>query len=249
MPGRLAIDDVLPSIDGGRFPAKAVVGEVFPVSATVWREGHDAVAATLVVEGPGGSAETLRIPMHPGHVLDAFHASFAPTSVGTWTYRIEAWGDPIQTWRNAVEAKLAVGQGPADLANDLEVGARLFERAADGAQDSDRSRLLGVVSALRSERQLPVRVAPAFSAEVAEALRIRPLRELVTASRAYDVVVDRRRALFGSWYEFFPARPVAGTSTARHGTVPSRPRRRICRGSPRWASTWCTCRRSTRSAR
>jgi len=220
VPGRLAIDDVLPSIDGGRFPAKAVVGEVFPVSATVWREGHDAVAATLVVEGPGGSAETLRIPMHPGHVLDAFHASFAPTRVGTWTYRIEAWGDPIQTWRNAVEAKLAVGQGPADLANDLESGARLFERAADGAHDSDRARLLAVASALRSERQLPVRVAPAFSSEVAEALRIRPLRELVTASRTYDVTVDRRRALFGSWYEFFP-RSTGGWDehgAPRHGT-------------------------------
>ncbi len=115
--------------------------------------------------------------MHPGHVLDAFHASFAPTSVGTWTYRIEAWGDPIQDVAQRGRGQARRRPGPADLANDLEVGARLFELAADGAQDSDRSRLLGVVSALRSERQLPVRVAPAFSAEVAEALRIRPLRE------------------------------------------------------------------------
>jgi len=83
VPARLAIDDVLPSIDGGRFPAKAVVGEVFPVSATVWREGHAAVAATLVVEGPGGPGDVLRIPMHPGPQLDAFHATFTPAAVGT----------------------------------------------------------------------------------------------------------------------------------------------------------------------
>ena len=221
MTGRLAIDDVLPSIDGGRFPAKAVVGEVFPVSATVWREGHEAVAATLVVEGPAGPAESLRIPMHPGPLQDTFHATFTPSGIGRWRYRIEAWGDPIQTWRSAVEAKLGVGQGPAELANDLEVGARLFELAADGTEATDRARLRAVAAALRSDRQLPVRVAPAFSAEVAEALRTRPLRELVTSSRSYDVVVDRRRALFGSWYEFFP-RSTGGWDehgAPRHGTL------------------------------
>ncbi|WP_137725163.1 alpha-1,4-glucan--maltose-1-phosphate maltosyltransferase [Prescottella subtropica] len=204
MSGRLAIDDVLPCLDGGRFPAKAVVGEVFPVSATVWREGHDAVATTLVVERAGHPADTLAIPMRPGPELDVFHASFAPTSVGRWTYRIEAWGDPLSTWRHAVEAKLAVGQGPEDLANDLEVGARLFERAAADADPHHRGRLLAAATALRSGRQLPARVAPAFATDIADALRVRPLRELVTSSRSFDVTVDRRRALVGSWYEFFP---------------------------------------------
>ena len=53
MAGRIGIDDVAPVVSGGRFPAKAVVGEVVPVRATVWREGHDAVAATLVVRYHG----------------------------------------------------------------------------------------------------------------------------------------------------------------------------------------------------
>ena len=49
MPGRVEIDNVAPVVSCGAYPAKAVVGEVVPVSAAVWREGHDAVAATLVV--------------------------------------------------------------------------------------------------------------------------------------------------------------------------------------------------------
>src|SRR5258707_15062434 len=53
MPGRIAIDDVRPVVSSGRYPAKAVVGEIVPISATVWREGHDAVAATLVVRYHG----------------------------------------------------------------------------------------------------------------------------------------------------------------------------------------------------
>ena len=39
MTGRLGIDDVTPEVAGGRDPAKAVVGEHVPVTATVWREG------------------------------------------------------------------------------------------------------------------------------------------------------------------------------------------------------------------
>src|SRR5215813_10925686 len=49
VPGRIEIDNVQPVVSCGAYPAKAVVGEVVPVSAAVWREGHERVAATLVV--------------------------------------------------------------------------------------------------------------------------------------------------------------------------------------------------------
>ncbi|MFZ2176518.1 MAG: maltotransferase domain-containing protein [Rhodococcus sp. (in: high G+C Gram-positive bacteria)] len=224
MTGRLGIDDVTPDISAGRYPAKAVVGEVFPVRATVWREGHDAVAATLAVRGPRGAqatgSATFRIPMTAGPVPDTVDGYFTPTDEGIWTFRIEAWGDPITTWKHAVEAKLAVGQGDVELANDLEIGARLFERAAKNVRRTDRSRLIAVAASLRSDRQLPARVAPAFGSDVTELLRAHPLRELVTRSEAHQVLVDRRRALFGSWYEFFP-RSTGGrdeNGNPRHGT-------------------------------
>lgn len=203
---------------------KAVVGEVLPVSAVVWREGHDAVAATLAVRGPGSDPESegklIRIPMVPGEAPDTFHAVFTPTSPGLWTYRVEAWSDPVTTWRHAVDAKVDAGQGPEDLANDIETGARLFEKAARTAPRPNRPALLAVAAALRSERPLSDRIAPAFAADITEILRANPLRELVTRGKAYTAVVDRERALFGSWYEFFP-RSTGGWNedgTPRHGT-------------------------------
>ncbi|MFC4603323.1 maltotransferase domain-containing protein [Rhodococcus kronopolitis] len=219
MTGRIGIDDVVPDIEGGRFPAKAVVGETFPVSATVWREGHDAVAATLAVRGPG-AATAVRIPMRPGPLPDTFAAVFVPTMPGPWTFTVEGWSDPVTTWRNAVEAKLSVGQGPNELANDLEIGARLFERAAGSVPAGDGARVLAAAAALRSDQQLPARVAPAFAADLTTLLRAHPLRELLTEGRPGTVWVDRRRALFGSWYEFFP-RSTGGREpdgTPRHGT-------------------------------
>ncbi|QNG18288.1 DUF3416 domain-containing protein [Rhodococcus triatomae] len=217
--GRIGIDDVEPAVECGRYPAKAVVGEVFPVRAVVWREGHDAVAATLAVRAPGGT-RTLRVPMTPAAALDTFDATFTPSSEGLWTFRIEGWGDPITTWRRAVEAKMAVGQGVAELANDLETGARLFERAAAGVPRADRAAVSAVVASLRSDHEVAARVAPAFGADVVALLRAHPLREPVTRGELHRVLVDRRRALFGSWYEFFP-RSTGGWNedgTARHGT-------------------------------
>ncbi|MFJ9047170.1 maltotransferase domain-containing protein, partial [Streptomyces sp. NPDC102347] len=52
--GRVPVRDVRPSVDCGRRPAKAVVGEAFEVTATVFREGHDAVAANVVLKDPEG---------------------------------------------------------------------------------------------------------------------------------------------------------------------------------------------------
>ncbi|WP_431962113.1 maltotransferase domain-containing protein [Nocardia sp. bgisy134] len=218
MTGRIAIDDTAPSIPGGR-PAKAVVGEVFPVRAVVWREGHDAVAATLTVRAPGAARAT-RIRMTPDFEPDVFNATFVPNLPGAWTFRVEGWSDPIATWRHAVEVKLAVGQSAVDLANDLELGARLFERAAQALPKAKFEKLRAVAAALRSDEQLPARVAPAFAEEVAEILHATPLRDLVARGPQHTVQVERHRALYGSWYEFFPrstggwnaeGKPVHGT--------------------------------------
>ncbi|MFC8047296.1 maltotransferase domain-containing protein [Nocardia sp. NPDC057353] len=202
MTGRIAIDDTAPSIPGGR-PAKAAVGEVFPVRAVVWREGHDAVAATLTVRAPG-SSRAVRSRMTPDLEPDVFNGAFIPSAPGIWTFRIEGWSDPIATWRSAVEKKLAVGQTAADLANDLEIGARLFDRAAQAVPKKQFEKLRAVAAALRSDAQLPARVAPAFATDIAEILRASPLRELVTRGPQHTVHVERRRALYGAWYEFFP---------------------------------------------
>ncbi|WP_406271172.1 alpha-1,4-glucan--maltose-1-phosphate maltosyltransferase [Nocardia sp. NBC_00881] len=218
MTGRIAIDDTAPSIAGGR-PAKAVVGEVFPVRTVVWREGHDAVAATLVVRSPGAS-RPVRIRMTPDHEPDVFNATFTPNLPGAWAYRVEGWSDPVATWRSAVEAKLAVGQSAADLANDLELGARLFDRAAQAVPKKQFERLRAVAAALRSDEQLPARVAPAFTDEVADILRATPLRDLVTRGPQHTVQVERQRALYGSWYEFFPRSTGGRDTTGKpiHGT-------------------------------
>ena len=247
MPGRIAIDDVAPVVSGGTYPAKAVVGEIVPVCATVWREGHEAVAATLVVRyrgqaypqadagplpspgepAPDPVAPTVRVkpvrsPMSPGRAPDVFHGHFTPDRVGLWTFRVDGWGDPITSWRNAVVAKLEAGQGEEDLDNDLVVGAALLERAAAGVPRADRAPLHEAAEALRRPGDPLIRAALALSHQVSELLETYPLRELVTRGHQYGVWVDRPTARCSAWYEMFPrstggrdaaGRPLHGTFT------------------------------------
>lgn len=204
--GRLGIDGVAPVIDCGRFPAKAVVGEHVPIEARVWREGHDAIAADVIWQGPNDTEPRMtRMTAHPDTPDDCI-AAITPDAEGIWTFRVDAWSDPWTTWQHAVEVKAAAGQSADELANDLETGARLIERLMEMPRsDGDLRVLRGAAEDLR-DKSLPVmkRIAEALSYPVQKIVAERPLRDLVTEGSSHHLHVDRSRALFGSWYEFFP---------------------------------------------
>ena len=196
--------DVGPVVDAGRWPARCVTGEAVPVTATVFREGHDAVAATAVLLRPDGT-EHSRVRMRatqPG--TDRWHADVVPDAEGDWAFRVEGWSDPYGTWEHDAVIKVA-----ADVDTDLMLteGALLLERAAsqDGRDDDGRTALRDAVAGLRdTSRPAQARLAAGTSAAVHAALSRLPLREHVTASPDYVLRVQRERALVGAWYEFFP---------------------------------------------
>ncbi|MBL7285729.1 DUF3416 domain-containing protein [Corynebacterium godavarianum] len=204
MVARFGIDDVRPQVSGRTLPSKAVVGEVVPVSALVWREGHDAVAATLVITSPDG--EQYSVHMHPEpYRPDYVHSVFVPDEQGLWQFRVDAWSDVMATWRNAVTKKLAAGQSAAELANDLAHGIELFTAATEQTPAPDAAVLSDAASALADD-SLPLqqRVEAGLSEDVLDVLAAYPLRDLVSHGPVCDVLVERREALVNSWYELFP---------------------------------------------
>ncbi|MEO3857294.1 alpha-1,4-glucan--maltose-1-phosphate maltosyltransferase [Acrocarpospora sp. B8E8] len=228
MIGRIPIQDIHPVVDCGKRPAKAAAGETFEISATVFREGHDAVAAGVVLIDPQGVAGRLQ-PMRelaPG--TDRWGVSVTLPSEGLWSFRVEAWSDPVATWLHDAGIKI-----PRGLDADLmcEEGARLFERAAKAVRAGDclpgakrlvkasdrallqaelrmcghRAALLALAARLRDDEVDPrARFAVAQLPETLALVAAHPLRDLVTKATPARIRVDRRRALFGSWYEFFP---------------------------------------------
>jgi starch synthase (maltosyl-transferring) len=213
----------------GELPSRAVVGEPVGIEATVFREGHDAVAASVIWRSPAGVDAPFN-RLHPtGSGTDRWRTEVIADATGNWTYQIEAWSDPLATWYHAVEVKADAGQNADELANDLEIGARLFERLAAGLDSADDRELAEAVVAdlRRTDADLPLRVTRAMSREARALARDHPVRELVTRSPRYHIWVDRERALYGAWYEFFPRSigaefandPDDPARPARHGTL------------------------------
>nr|WP_319593322.1 alpha-1,4-glucan--maltose-1-phosphate maltosyltransferase [Georgenia subflava] len=217
--GRIPVVEVTPVIEDGRWPVKGTEGESFPVRATVFREGHDAVAATAVLVAPDGTVHS-SAPMYdiaPG--LDRYEAWLTPDAPGAWGFRVEGWSDPYATWAHDATLKIDAG---VDVDLMLTEGALLLERAAARDLPGDAARILAdAVTALRdADRPAQARLAAGTGEEVRAVLAAHPVRELVSPSATYPVVVHRERALYGSWYEMFPRSegahqdPATGTWTS-----------------------------------
>src|SRR4051794_25886261 len=150
--GRFGLSNVTPVVGSTvspEFPARAVVGEPVEVGATVFREGHDAVAASVVLRDAAGRKVSVT-RMHPGAVgTDRWHATIAADRPGAWSFAVEAWSDPMHTWQHAVTAKIEAGQGSDDLANDLASGAKLFDQLARTLPRGERARASAAARALR----------------------------------------------------------------------------------------------------
>ena len=201
--GRIPVFQVAPCIEQGAFPAKSVVGEAFDVTAAVFREGHDAVNATVVLTDPDGVER--QVPMtlvNPG--LDHWTATISAGRSGRWSYRVEGWADPYATWAHDAAIKVA-----ADVDTELMLveGALVLERALTEVTRSraEAKPLVGAIAALRdATRPAKARLQPGLTAQVRAELRDRPLRDHVSPSAAYGWLVERELALYGAWYEIFP---------------------------------------------
>ena len=215
--GRIPVLDVSPVVEAGRFPAKAVVGEAVPIRATVFREGHDAVAATAVLVGPDGKdrSTATMAAVSPGR--SQFEARLVPDVPGSWSFRVEGWSDPYATWSH--DASIKVGAG-IDVELMLTEGALLLTRAVSrpGLAASAVRVLADAVAALGDTSRPPqARLAAAISPQVASTLAADPVRDLVSSSPTYPLIVDRPLALFSAWYEMFPRSegavldPITGT--------------------------------------
>ncbi|MFM9702532.1 alpha-1,4-glucan--maltose-1-phosphate maltosyltransferase [Streptomyces galilaeus] len=220
--GRIPVRDVHPRVECGRRPAKSVSGETFEITATVFREGHDAIGANVVLKSPDGS----RGPWTPMRELapgtDRWGAEVTLDEVGHWTYTVEAWSDPVTTWRRHAAIKI-----PADIDTGLvlEEGGHLYERAAARVPRGPARTVVREAARRLLDDSLPVaeRYAAALAPEVDEVLTRHPFREFVSASAAMPLLVERERALYGSWYEFFPRSE--GTPERPHGTFRTAARR------------------------
>jgi starch synthase (maltosyl-transferring) len=193
----VVVEVVAPVVDGGRFPSKGTIGEPVVVTADVFLDGHDHPAAALWYAPPDAPTSWTEAPMVPlGN--DRWQATFTPDRLGAWRFQVTGWVARFATWRSATQLKLAARQ---DVGLDLLAGAAMIQEVAAGDVADD----------LRSRMQRAVADFAAGNAgdwlqdaQLVDTVNARLDRDPLASSDTFVVRVDRERARYGSWYEFFP---------------------------------------------
>lgn len=201
--GRIPILGLKPQVEAGLFPAKAFLGELIPFGATVFREGHDAVGAELLLESPGGTLSRLRLS-EQGAGSDFYGISQRLDELGVWKFQIRAFGDDFESWRHPAQIKIASGQDQQLMILEAKL---LIERALGEKERSKQAigkleKLLAVLN--NDSLSAKARFDAANDAAIRELFFLEPLRSLVTVSDKRLVLCERELAGKGSWYEFFP---------------------------------------------
>ena len=220
MVGRIPIMNVTPLVDLGRQPAKATVGEPFPVRATVFREGHDKLGAEVVLIGPEGRRRPPVRMSKDADIPDRYAAWVTPDAGGAWSFEVVAWSDPVATWQYAAGLKIPAG---VDVELMFTEGRLLIERILPTLDTNDPAVavLQGAhTAATDTERPVEARLAVLQSPDVSAILAGHPIRELLTVEGPFPAYADRPLALFSSWYEFFP-RSEGAIKDAKTGKVTS----------------------------
>lgn len=199
---RVVIERVRPEIDGGRFPAKRVIGDSFTVEADIFADGHDAISAYLLYhrENEKNWTET---PMEL-LVNDRWRGCFTVSKTGIYYYTITAWVDRFKTWRQDFKKRVEAKQ--KDIEINLRIGAQIVRESAGHTLGAARKRLSSLAEALESDRiARKDKVKLAMSHELGKLMEQYAIRNsAVTYPKELAITVDRKKARFSTWYEMFP---------------------------------------------
>jgi len=224
---RVVIEDIQPQVDCGLFPARRFLGDRVAVSAAIFSDGHDHVAARLLYKhqsDPGWQSTPMTALPN-----DLWSAEFSVDRLGPWSFTIQAWVDHFETWCADLKKRLAAQPDPTSSDPDkrdlppqeiplaLTIGAALFEQIAARAEKADAKQLKSIAASLRelAGKNSALYQYPLTREDEALAARYPDLSFASTASEL-RLWVDRERARFSSWYELFPRS--SSPDPTRHGT-------------------------------
>jgi starch synthase (maltosyl-transferring) len=211
---RAVIDAVLPAVDGGRFPVKRIAGEAVGIEAHCFTDGHDKLRVVLRWHAVGASDE-YEVDMKP-QANDVWLAEFTPPRTGRYRYTVVAWVDHFESWRRELERR----DDPTDIRMALQVGSALIDEAAIRATGSDAAILAEWSAQLRAagaDAGVDGSAQKAMALDAARAdIVARHADRSLASTMARELVADRKRAGFSSWYELFPRS--AGVEPGHHGT-------------------------------
>ncbi len=208
----IVIEHVRPAVDDGRYPVKRVVRDALTITADIFKEGHDLLAASIRFRAVG-ETDWRETPLSPVD-NDGWAGSFPLEANTRYRYTVEAWTDTFGSWVEEMRRRLAGGQ--VDLTSELLEGGAMLARARGGARDADAAALTRALERLEAASSRDRRLDVLLDSDLRQVMaRVQPRPDLTRHDRELEVVVDRPPAAFAAWYEMFPRSQ--GRIPGRHG--------------------------------
>ena len=208
---RIIIENVSPQLDSGAYAIKRIVGQKVNITADVFSDGHDVLECCVKYkhESENKWHEVRMIPS----VNDEWNADFKVQKQGYYTYFVEGWVDYALNWQHGTERKILDNQY---VKSELLEGAEYARAVIEFATEKEKEYLNTIAAYFTTESDYDKAIAEVTSYKLKQIFKKYPIRFLENKSIELQVYVDRKKALFSTWYEFFPRS--ASQDVGKHGT-------------------------------
>lgn len=208
---RIVIENLSPQIDCGAYFIKRIVGQTITVTADVFSDGHDIIECCVKFkhEADENWQEVRMVPREN----EQWTATFKVEKQGLYSYFVEGWVDYALNWQHGTERKIQDNQY---VKSELLEGAEYVNSVINLANDSEKAYLEKLAADFTNEYEYDGAIREAMSSELHQIFKKYPIRFLENKSKELQVYVDRKKALFSTWYEFFPRS--ASAEEGKHGT-------------------------------
>ena len=208
---RVIIENVLPQLNNGQFFIKRIVGQSVTVTADIISDGHDVMEAVVQFKHEKDKKwNEVRMNQNPN---DAFDATFKVEKQGYYTYFVESWIDYALNWQYGIGKKIADNQ---NVKSELLEGIDYLKPLLTKASVSEKKYLQDLLVLFEDENSYEKAIQEAISTDLKTIFKNNPTKFLANQSAELKIYVDRKKALFSTWYEFFPRS--ASREAAKHGT-------------------------------
>jgi starch synthase (maltosyl-transferring) len=209
---RVIITNVLPSVDNGAFPAKAIVNKQLEISADIFADGHDHIAAAIQIKHTS-EKQWNELPLKFCE-NDRWLATYVPSILGTYQFRILAWIDHFSTWQADIHKKYLAGQ---DISVDLKAGVKIVQEAIGRSTGKNKEALILWADDLDNASNIEDSYALSQSYIISPILnKCRDKSKVTTHPQTFEITIDPPKAGFSAWYELFPRS--ASAEPGKHGT-------------------------------
>lgn len=209
---RVIISNISPQIEGGKYPAKRATGESLTVTADIFGDGHDEVAASVLIKHES-EKEWQEFPMK-FLLNDRWEVTIPLDELGFHQYQVIGWIDHYTTWKKGLVKKYNANQ---DISVELEIGAEMLQHAITHAKDTDKPKLKEWADQLNTSGNPETAISLAISDAVTQVMALNKDQNLVTTfPETFIIEIERKKAAFSSWYELFPRSAADGPG--KHGT-------------------------------